>query len=306
MKNNNKSKIVFFGTPGFVVPILKTLEENFNLVGVVTAPDRKVGRKQILTPSPVKLASQGLTLQPDEIFTPEKLDQQITSQLLAVKPDLFIVAAYGKIIPKEILNLSKFGGLNIHPSLLPKYRGPSPIQFAILNGEKVSGITIIKMDEKMDHGPVVFTKKIRLSKQDTFETLSKKMFTAAANILIKIIPDFVRGKTKPVVQDDAIATYCHIVKKEDGYFDISQPPTPNQLDKKVRAYFPWPGVWTKWSLSCHPFGSEPQGRRPERLAKDLKIVKFYPGGTVQMEGKNKVKLEDFLNGYPDFPIKKLK
>ncbi|MFH0937424.1 MAG: methionyl-tRNA formyltransferase [Candidatus Daviesbacteria bacterium] len=283
-------KIIFFGTPEFVLPVLKTLEENFSLVGIVTAPDRKVGRKQILTPSPIKAFTSSarrprVALQGDAlILTPDKLDDKVTQSLQNLSPDLFVVAAYGKIIPKEILDVPKYGALNIHPSLLPKERGASPIQSVILKGEIISGLTIMKMDEKMDHGPIIYTSKFSLSDQDTFATLSKFMFEEVAAILPKIIEDFVAGKIKPKPQNHKLATFNKLVKKENGYFEISNPPSPEMLDRIIRAYYPWPTAWTNWHG---------------------KIIKFLPGGMIQMEGKKPVKLADFLRGYPDFPLKKL-
>lgn len=295
MKNNNKLKIVFFGAPSFVIPVLQVLSENFNVIGVVTAPDKKVGRKQILTPSPVKKWALEHQI---PVFTPEKLDQKFNSQLSIINSQLFVVAAYGKIIPQSLLDIPKYEALNIHPSLLPKERGASPLQSTILKGEKVSGLTIIKMDEKMDHGPIVVTKKIRVSKQDTFETLSKKMFEEAALLLRKIIPAFIAGKIKLKEQNHEKATFNKMIKKESGYFDLQnpclpdgRPLTPEMLERMIRAYYPWPNVWTLWKG---------------------KVVKFYPKGIVhpdligvQMEGKKKVPLKDFLHGYPDFPIKKI-
>lgn len=292
---NKNIKIVFFGTPSFVVPILEALEENFEVVGVVTNPDQKVGRKQVLTPSAIKAFSQGDALtyvkaSPYTILTPEKLDVQTVQDLRRLNPDLFVVAAYGKIIPKEILDIPKYGALNIHYSLLPKYRGASPIQTAILNGDKTSGTSIIKMDEKMDHGPVLITKEIILSGQDTFESLNIKMTQVTIPLLIDIIPDFITGKAELKPQNEEDATYTKIIRKEDGYFDINNPPTAEKLDRMIRAYSPWPGVWTKF--------------QPQRGTSDeAKIVKFYPGNMVQMEGKKPTKLEDFLRGYPDFPLK---
>ncbi len=283
---NDKLKIIFFGTPDFVIPVLQTLRENFDVVGVVTAPDQKVGRKQILTPSPIKLASKGLAFKGySQVFTPEKLDKSfLTTDYRLLTTDIFIVAAYGKIIPQFILDIPKFGALNIHPSLLPKYRGPSPIQAAILAGDKTSGISIIKMDFQMDHGSIIFTKQFSISDTDTFKTLSTKCFIEAAAFLPQVIRDFVEGKLEEKMQDEKLATYCKMVTKESGFFPIDNPPSSDQLDRMIRAYYPWPNVWTKWSD---------------------KIVKFYPGGSVQMEGKKPVKLEDFLNGHPNFPIKNL-
>lgn len=283
-------KIIFFGTPDFVVPVLQSLQENFEVVGVVTAPDQKVGRKQILTPSPIKVWANEHEI---PVFTPEKLKQEFldsTFQLPAA--DLIVVASYGKIIPQIILDNPKFGALNIHPSLLPKYRGPSPLQETILKGDKSSAISIIKMDSQMDHGPVIFTKPYSLSNTDTFETLSKKSFMDAEAFLPQVIKDFIAGKLKETLQDETIVSYCNMINKESGYFDIDNPPTPEILDRMIRAYYPWPTTWTRW-----PFDSA-QG-------KETKIIKFYPGGLVQMEGKKPVKLEDFLHGHPNFPIKQI-
>ncbi len=213
--------------------------------------------------------------------------------------DLAIVAAYGKILTKEELNAPKYGSINIHPSLLPKYRGPSPIQEAILNGDKVSGITIIKMDEEVDHGPILYQEEMELSDKDTFDTLSKKMFLRSAEVLPEVIEDFVRGRIQPRLQRHAIATHCNRLTRDSGYFDINNPPSPEILDRMIRAYYPWPGVWTRWFPSAKASGD-----------KNGKIVKLRPavpesgnGGVIQMEGKKAIPLRDFLNGYPDFPIK---
>lgn len=204
------------------------------------------------------------------------------------KADLVVVAAYGKILTTKDLNYPKFGGINVHPSLLPKYRGPTPIQQVILNGDKVSGITVIKMDEQIDHGSIIYQESLELSGSDNFHTLSKKMFLRSAQILPQIIKDFVSGKIKPVEQNHKEASYCERLTKEHGYFPINNPPPFEKLDKMIRAYYPWPGVWTLWKV---------QGKE--------KIVKFLPGNLIQMEGKKAVSTKDFLNGYPDFPLKDL-
>lgn len=196
--------------------------------------------------------------------------------------DLGVVAAYGHILTKNELETPKYGCINIHPSLLPKYRGPSPIQSAILNGDKVSGITIIKMDEKVDHGPIIYQDSLELSDRDNFDTLSKKMFFAASEVLPQVIRDFIEGKIVLKSQDHSQATFCEILTRESGFFEIQTPPSAEVLDRMIRAYYPWPGVWTKWNN---------------------KIVKFLPGDLIQMEGKKPISLKDFLNGYPDFPLK---
>lgn len=212
----------------------------------------------------------------------EALAEHFTLVNSPSEADLGVVAAYGKILKKEELNTPKYGLINVHPSLLPKYRGPSPIQAAILNGDKVSGITIIKMDEEVDHGPIIYQESVELSSIDTFDTLSKKMFLRAAEILPQLIEDFRKGKVTPKEQNHREAAFCSMLTRESGYFNISNPPSPEALDRMIRAYYPWPGVWTKWKG---------------------KIIKFYPEGKIQMEGKKVLTMKDFLNGYPDFSLK---
>lgn len=198
--------------------------------------------------------------------------------------DLAVVAAYGKILKPEEVNAPKYGSINVHPSLLPKYRGPSPIQQTISNGDKVSGITIIKMDQEMDHGPILYQETLELFDKDTLYSLSTKMFQRAAEVLPTVLEDFIQGRIQPKEQNHAEASFCKLLTKESGYFDIDNPPSTEQLDRLIRAYYPWPGVWTKWNG---------------------KIVKFLPEKMMQMEGKKAIPLRDFQNGYPDFPLKKL-
>lgn len=212
----------------------------------------------------------------------EELTKHFTLVDSLDKADLAVVAAYGKILTPEELNTPKYGCINIHPSLLPKYRGSSPIQKAISNGDSISGITIIKMDKEIDHGPIIYQEQLELSNSDNFDTLSKKMFLRASEVLPKIINDFIQGIMKPVVQNHKAASFCDRLTRASGYFEISNP--PEILDRMIRAYYPWPSAWTKWNG---------------------KIIKLYPEGQIQMEGKKIMSLKDFLNGYSDFPIKEL-
>ncbi len=262
-------RIVYFGTPGFVLPVIKALQNNFELAGIVTTKN----------PSPTKDYANEQNI---PVLDPEKLDEQFIEDLKALNPDLIVVGAYGKIIPQEVLDIPKHGSLNVHPSLLPKYRGASPIQSALLNGDKETGVSIMVMDEKMDHGPVINTSVISISEEDNNLTLSNKLFETAAKQLIKLIPDFVLGKVKGQVQDHDKATFCKLIKKETGYFEIDTP--PSNLKNMARAYYPWPTAWTKWNG---------------------KIIKFLPDNMIQMEGKKPTKLADFLRGYPDFPVKEV-
>lgn len=216
----------------------------------------------------------------------QPIKQELTKHFTLVdslnEADLAVVVAYGRILTKEELDSPKYGCINVHPSLLPKYRGATPIQQAILNGDKISGITIIKMDEQVDHGPIIYREQMELSDKDNFQTLSKKMFHRAADILPKIIKDYATGKIKLHRQNHTKALFCQRLTRDSGYFDISNPPSPEKLDRMIRAYYPWPGVWTKWKG---------------------KIVKFLPANMLQMEGKKPISYKDFLNGYPDFPIR---
>ncbi len=243
--------IIFFGTPVFVLPIIESLRQNFNLVKVVSSktPDIEI------------------------------------KNLAVIKPDLFVVAAYGKIIPQLILDIPKFGSLNIHPSLLPKYRGASPIQAAILNGDHKTGISIIKIDKQMDHGPIIYQDEYTISSEDTLESLSQELFLHAAEILPKVIRDFISGQIIPKPQPDAQASYTWktLDTKKMAYVDLENLPTPAELDLKIRAFYPEPGAWTIWRS---------------------KHIKFLPDGKVQMAGKKAVLLKDFLNGYPEFPIRR--
>ncbi len=210
-------KFVFFGTPEFAAVILeKLIAADYIPAAIVCNPNEPVGRKKILTPPPVKRLIENNKLS-IEIFQPATKSEllAISDKLLAIKPNLMVIAAYGKIIPKEILNIPHRGTLNIHPSLLPKYRGASPIQYAILNGDKEIGITIMGVDEKMDHGPILANSKLLID-SDTYESLSQRMAKLGAELLIKTIPDYISGKIKPIKQDHSKATYTKIIKKEDG------------------------------------------------------------------------------------------
>jgi methionyl-tRNA formyltransferase len=274
----NKLKVIFFGTPDFVLPVLESIHTNFELVGVVTTPDALVGRKQILTPSPIAQKAEELGI---EVIKPKQFDSSTIEQLNNLSPDLFIVASYGKIIPQNILDIPKHGSINIHPSRLPLYRGVSPIQSQILDGVVDSGISFILMDAEMDHGSLIYNSEFIIRNSDTFQSLHYSMFKQSAEELPKVIKGFVDGSLKPIEQDHSKATFCGHITRESGYFDIENPPSKEHLDRMIRAYFPWPSAWTRWNG---------------------KIVKFLPEGKMQMEGKNPVSKKEFLNGFKDFPL----
>ncbi len=274
-------KVVLFATPQFCIPILLRLNEQFDLVGVVTAQDKKSGRGQTEDFSPIKKALAELDLKKVKLFTPKDLDNNFMDELKSLNPDIFVVASYGKILPKEIVDLPRLGSINIHPSLLPKYRGASPIQSAILNGDKITGLSIIKMDERMDHGPVLKQFEWEVKDEDTFETLSKLLFEKAALELPGLIEDIEQGKISPKEQDESMVSYCKTLTKDDGYINPENAPEPLIIKRMVRAFHPWPGVWTKYPLTSD----------------NETIVKLLPEGKIQVEGKKALNYKDFANGY---------
>lgn len=307
-------KVVFFGTPEFTLPTLKALyQEGYNIVLVITQPDKPVGRKQIITPSPVKVEAKKLKLKVIEDLKIETLRLRSGQGLKDLDPDVGIVVAYGKIIPKEILDLFPNGCLNIHPSLLPKYRGPSPIQAAILSGDKETGITIIELDEKMDHGPIIQKAKVKIQKSDTAETLHDRLAQEGAKLLIKTLPDYLFGKVRSEPQNDNQASYTQILKREDGKIDWKK--SAKEIERQIRAYYPWPGSFTNFVTENRVFGSPKVKILSAQVADDLssaqpglfniKIGQLYiqcgKGSLLikklQPEGGKEMTGEEFIRGY---------
>lgn len=289
--NLSQIKIIFFGTSEFAVPILeKLVKSSYNVISVITTPDRPVGRKQEITPPPIKQAAleQKLT-----VLQPDKMDE-IQSKVSEINPDLIILAAYGKIISANTLSIPQFGCLNLHPSLLPKYRGASPIQTAILNGDQSTGISIMLMDARLDHGPIVAQKKIIIAPKENGQTLEKKLAQEAAILLIEILPKYLQGKIQPKPQEDAQATFTKTLKREDGQIDWKQ--SAREIEQKVRAFYPWPGTWT------HIDGQRVKIIRAKAVDKEenatlptgqgfLLLEKVQPAGKQQMTG------QDFFRGH---------
>jgi len=215
------------------------IENKYNIITVITSPDKPIGRKQEITSSPIKQTALERNL---KILQPEKISD-IASKISDLKPDLIITAAYGQIIPKDILNTPQFNSLNLHPSLLPKYRGPSPIQTAILNNDKTTGLTIMLMDEKLDHGPIISQTEIKINDQFNYQTLEKKLSQEAATLLIKILPQYFQNEIKPKPQEEKKASYTKILTRQDGKINLQQ--TAKEIERKIRAFYPWPGTWTE-------------------------------------------------------------
>lgn len=287
-------KIVFFGTSEFSIPILEELiKSGFGISAVITEPSKPAGRKQKLTPPPVAKYAENHNL----LFYQPKNILDLKPSLLNLIPDLIIVAAYGQILPKEILKIPKYGCLCVHPSLLPKYRGPSPIQFAILNGEKETGVTIFKMDEKIDHGPIISQKAgIKIEENETHESLSKKLAKESADLLIKTLPLYLKKKIKTRPQENKKASYTRLLKKEDGYVSLAELQNPKsseklkEIERKIRAFYPWPRVWTKIGekrILIHKAHIKIMGKNKE-LELDI----------VQPEGKKPMPYKEYLKGNP--------
>jgi len=310
-------RIVFFGTPEYVVPILSALHKEYRekdgtspIVAVVTQRPKPVGRKQFLTYSPV-----------DEWAHKRKIPIYFDPQELVhdhVEADFGVLASFAQIIPQSVIDLFPHGILNIHPSLLPKYRGSSPVQAALALGETTTGATIMKIDSQLDHGPIVSQFKEDILPDDTVESLRDRLFSKSAGVLIDLLAPYLKGKIHPQVQDEKEATFTCEIKKEDGFIspeivssalkgassnknlkvnfikDCSLATSGHSLSRFIHALTPWPGAWTSVSLT--------KGQAPKRL----KIIKAHVEGAdqlvldeVQLEGKNQVSWKQFSEGYPN-------
>lgn len=227
------------GSPDFAVPVLRALTEHFPVVGVVTQPDRPAGRGQVLTPPPVKALAEKLGI---EVIQPVKLrEPQAMEKLLAWSPDLIVVAAFGQILRQAVLDLPRHGCINVHASLLPRWRGAAPIQAAILNGDPLTGVTIMKMDAGIDTGAILSQAEIAIHPEDTTGTLLPRLAEAGARLLIETLPGYLSGQIQPKKQDEAQATYAPMIRKEEALLDLTK--TADALSRQVRAFQPWPGTF---------------------------------------------------------------
>ena len=227
------------GSPDFSLPALPALADKYEVIGVVTQPDRAAGRGRELKPPPVKLLAQELKI---PIIQPEKLRQpEAMEQLRAWNPDLIVVAAFGQILKKDVLFLPRFGSLNVHASLLPRWRGAAPINAAILHGDAETGVTIMKMDVGLDTGPILTQRSIPLTPNDTAGSVFDKLSHLGADLLIETLPDYLSGKIEPVPQPEEGMTYAPMLKKEEGQLDFTRP--ADELERRIRAFNPWPGAF---------------------------------------------------------------
>lgn len=309
--HQNHLKMVFFGTSDFAIPTLSTLIENSTESPVViTQPDKPTGRKGIMSPSPVKTYALKNKL---KVLQPETLKNEEFFEIFKdLKPDICILVSYGKIIPEKYLSIPKYGFINVHPSLLPKYRGPSPIQTAILNGDEESGVTIMLMDKEVDHGPILSTSNYRLSITKNFKEAESELAELGAELLNKILPEYISGKLKPREQDHSKATFSKILTREDGKINWNL--AAKEITNQIRALNPEPGTWTKWdnkilniisadssdlevSSSSTKIGDviKIDGQIGITTGKYILIIK-----EVQLAGSKKMNVKDFINGHRDF------
>jgi len=236
-------RIVFMGSPDFAVPALEALENKYTVVGVVTQPNRPAGRSGDLKPPAIKEAALRLgipSIQPEKLRQPEAL-----YQLRAWAPDVIVVAAFGQILRTNVLELPRFGCINIHGSLLPRWRGAAPIQAAILAGDPETGITIMKMDAGVDTGLILSQRKLPIAPNETGGSLFAKMAPLGAQLLLETLPRYLSGELVPVPQPEAGITYASMLKKDDGLPDFTQ--SADSLERRVRAMNPWPGTFFDWN-----------------------------------------------------------
>ncbi len=297
-------RIVFLGTPDFAVPSLQKLAENFQVVGVVTQPDRPAGRGREQFPPPVKKTAQELDL---DVFQTQDVNSLPSLNVIrGWEPDLICVAAFGQILHQELLNLPGAGCLNVHASLLPRWRGASPINAAILAGDTISGVTIMKMGPGLDDGPIIAQQSLEISPEETAGALSDHLAELGGELLVETIPPYLEGKLQPQPQDSSQATYAGLLTKKDGELDFQR--DAEDLARKVRAFFPWPGTYTSWQGSrllihkARPANVTSPGAGVFTVYEGLPAIGTGSGLLVldelQLAGKSKLPGRDFLNGIP--------
>lgn len=309
-----KTRIVYFGSPELSVPFLSALvtSADFEVVGVVTQPEKPIGRKAIMTKSPVHaFASQHRV----PVFTYTSLKSaEVATELSKLNADVFVVVVYGKIIPKAILNIPKFGCINVHPSLLPKYRGPSPFQEAIRMGEKITGVSIMLLDEGMDTGPILAAQTFPIDDRETSETIQTKIVAIGVPLLLESLKKWTMSDLIRIPQDNSLATYSKILTKEDGKIDWSK--SAIEIDRHVRAYKPWPGTYFVWNdagkitrIVIHEtLALETTSHQvPGSIVSDSTRIFVVSGDhslleliSIQPEGKNKMSPNEYIQGHRAF------
>lgn len=303
-------RIIFMGTPLFAVPALSALMNvGHDVVAVYTQPDRRSGRGRRLAAPPVKEFAQQRGL---PVFQPASLreDTEARRRIEDLAPDAIVVAAYGLFLPDDTLAVPRLGCLNIHPSLLPRHRGPSPVATAILNGDETTGVTIMLLDEGMDTGPILAQRETPIGANETCDKLTVRLFDMGANLLVETLEQWRAGHISPTPQDDANATITRRLQRADGQIDWNQPAI--SLSRQVRAFTPWPGTFTTWDgrtlkiLEADPLDTARDNPPGKIVAINNSQVASVTGQgvlrllSVQIEGRRASSAADFIRGYPDF------
>jgi len=301
-----RNRIIFMGSPEFSIPSLQKMIDQQNVVGVVTQPDRPSGRGKIMTSPPVKQLALSYGI---PVIQPEKLkDPGVFETLISWDPDFVVVVAFGQILRQNVLDLPKLGCINVHGSILPRWRGAAPIQASILHGDQETGITIMKMDKGIDTGEILATKSIPIESNDNTLSLSKKLSILGADLLDESIKKVLLGVIELQKQDDSLATYAPMIKKEDGFLDSGK--SAIDLERQIRAFFPWPGAFIdiggeKMKILEATVLNQLDINKGERVIVDgfpvmgtrvgcLKILKIQPAGRKAISGK------DFILGYKNW------
>jgi len=296
-----ETKIVFMGTPEFSVPILKALIENYNVIAVVTQPDRIRGNKTII--SKIKEVALENNI---KVLQPEKVRKEY-EEIVNLNPDMIVTCAYGQIIPKELLDAPKYGCINVHASLLPKLRGGAPIHHAIIDGYKETGITIMYMNEKMDEGDIITQKSTIISDEDTVSTLHDRLSLMGTELIIETIPKIINNEITRIKQNDEDATYAYTIKREDEKIDFNK--TAREVFNQIRGLNSFPGAYCIYKNKILKV-YESRINENNKLGEIGEIINLYDDGigvkvkdgeiiltVVQLEGKNKVPANSFINGH---------
>ena len=318
-----KAKLIFMGTPELAAACLRSLQSSslLEIVAVVTQPDRPKGRNRRVAPSPVKVVAIESSI---PILQPDKArEENFIPQLRAYQPDVMVVAAYGQILSQAILDVPPFGCVNVHTSLLPKYRGAAPIQRALMNGDSETGVTLMKMDEHMDTGPIIAQESLPIYVEDDAATLHDRLAELGGDLLLRFLPEYLGGRLLPRAQDSKLATHAPKIKKEEGLIDWRKP--ASEIINQFRGLFPWPGLFTYFPL---PFkaGEEP----PKKMLKVWKVSICDENGApgtvlhtqdqapviacgkgalcleeLQLEGGKRLNSREFLKGHTLAPGQRL-
>lgn len=306
MPGRNRMKVVFMGTPDFAVPVLEALIKNHNVVAVVSQPDKPKGRGKKLQPTPVKAVAEANNI---PVYQPERIkDDEFIDFLETIEADIYVVVAYGQLLSQRILDIPKYGCVNVHGSLLPKYRGAAPIQWSIINGEEKTGVTIMYMVRKCDAGDMILKREIEIDPEDTYETLHDKMAPVGAEALIDALNLIEKGEVKAEKQDNSLSCYASMITKDMGIIDWSK--SSKEIKNKIRGFNPVPAAYTKYDddvlkiFKADIVEGYENGEIGEILVVDKKhgfTVKTGDGAImiteIQAKGGKRMNCADYMRGH---------